>query len=278
MLKNNYTYVSNFSQFVSVNLYHSYYKDNLLRDIEVLVDKETSTLLKSYGILIRAIENGFALITKKDAKFKANSFAGKLKLKFVFKLKNASFLNITDIPYSNNQKFVFQNTQDHSSEKLHSDLRVDEKNIEKTSEYGLFGEIYLTLNSKNQFFGSDMAGETLDELKYSIYFAAREVKFRYNFYSTEPIVDFEKYFITDEQNSFKMKKYDTRVLANGTLVYYFVLEDSVLVSQSYTKKLYLKKDDDFLTYFSIFLPYPKPSTINFDIGKNLFYNDVFVKI
>ena len=83
MIKNNYTYVSNFSQFVSVNIYHSYYKDNLLRDIEVVIDQETSTLLQSYGILIRAIDNGFALITKKDAKFEADSFAGALKLKFV---------------------------------------------------------------------------------------------------------------------------------------------------------------------------------------------------
>ncbi len=278
MIKNNYTYVSNFSQFVSVNIYHSYYKDNLLRDLEVVIDQETSTLLQSYGILIRAIDNGFALITKKDAKFEADSFAGALKLKFVFKLKNAAFLNITDIPYSNNQKFVFQNTQDLSSEKLHPEEYVDEKNIQNTDEDGLFGEIYLSLNSKNQFFGSVSAGKTLDELKYSIHFAAREVKFRYNFYSTEPIVDFEKYFITDEQNSFKMKKYDTRVLANGTLVYYFVLEDSVLVSQNYSSKLYLKKDDDFLTYFSVFLPYPRPNTINFDEDKNSFFNDVFVKI
>ena len=278
MLKNNYTYVSSFSKLVSVNLYHSYYKDNLLRDIEVVVDQETNTLLQSYGILIRAIDNGFSLIAKKEVKFEDDSFSGELKLKFGFRLKNSTFLNITNIPYSNNQKFVFRNTQDLSSEKLHPDEYVGEENIQNSDEDGLFGEIFLNLNSKNQFFGSEMAGETLDELKYSIHFAAREVKFRYNFYSTEPLDDFEKYFITDEQNSFKMKKYDTRVLANGTFVYYFVLEDLVPVSQSYSAKLYLKKDDDFLSYFSIFLPYPKPSTISFDAEQNLFFNDVFVKI
>ena len=75
-----------------------------------------------------------------------------------------------------------------------------------------------------------------------------------------------------------MNTYDNRVLANGTPVYFIIIEDEILVSQTYSNKLYLKKDDDFLTYFSIFLPFPKASTISYDINENVYFNDIFVRI
>lgn len=279
MVKNQYNFVSKFSKLISVKFYHNFYNDNLLKELDITVEEETGRLLQSHGILIRFLENGFTLIAKKDPKFEFESFAGKIKLIFFFKIKNNSFLNITDIPYTNNQKFIFQNTQDLSSEKLHSSVYVDENNIKKTFDDGVFGEICLNINSKNQFFGSETAGKVLDELVYSIHFNARKVKFRYNFFSKSNVLsDFEKYFITDEQNSFKLNTYDNRILANGTSVYFMIIEDEILASQTYSNKLYLKKEDDFLTYFTIFLPFPKASTISYDMDDNTYFNDVFVRI
>ena len=49
-------------------------------------------------------------------------------------------------------------------------------------------------------------------------------------------------------------------------------------SEKYKNKLYLKKEDDFLTYFSIFLPFPKPINISYDENEKIFINDIFVKI
>ena len=278
MLKNKYNFISSFSKLLSVQFYHNFYKDNLLKEIDVFADEDTNRFLKSHGILMRFIENGFVLISKNDPKFESQNFAGEIKLAFFLKIKSNFFLNITDIPYSNSQKFIFQNTQDVSNEKLHLNDFVDQKNTQSTDKDGIFGEIYLNINSKNQFFGSEVAREISNELIYSIHFNARKVIFRYNFFSTDSVIDFKKYFITDEQDSFKLNNFDTRILANGMSVYFILIEEETLVSQTYTKKLYLKKDDDFLTYFSIFLPYPKPNTINYDSMKNVYFNDVFVKI
>ena len=278
MLKNKYNFVSSFSKLLSVQFYHNFYKDNLLKEIDVFADEDTNRFLKSHGILMRFIENGFVLISKNDPKFESQNFAGEIKLAFFLKIKSNFFLNITDIPYSNSQKLIFQNTQDVSNEKLHLNDFVDQKNTQSTDKDGIFGEIYLNINSKNQFFGSEVAREISNELIYSIHFNARKVIFRYNFFSTDSVIDFKKYFITDEQGSFKLNNFDTRILANGMSVYFILIEEETLVSQTYTKKLYLKKDDDFLTYFSIFLPYPKPNTINYDSMKNVYFNDVFVKI
>lgn len=278
MLKNKYNFVSSFSKFLSVQFYHNFYKDNLLKELDIYPDEDTNRLLKSHGILMRFIENGFVLISKKDPKFESQNFAGEIKLVFFFKIKNNFFLNITDIPYTNNQKFIFQNTQDVSSEKLHSNVYVDQKNSQSTDKEGVFGEICLNLNSKNQFFGSKVASKVSNELMYSIHFNARKVIFRYNFFSADSIVDFRKYFITDEQASFKLNNFNIRILANGMSVYFIIIEEEILVAQTYKNKLYLKKDDDFLTYFSVFLSYPKSNTISYDGHENVYYNDVFVKI
>jgi hypothetical protein len=82
MVKNQYNFVSKFSKFISVKFYHNFYNDNLLKGLEISVEKETGKLLQSHGILIRFIENGFTLISKKDPKFELQSFAGELKLIF----------------------------------------------------------------------------------------------------------------------------------------------------------------------------------------------------
>ena len=133
-------------------------------------------------------------------------------------------------------------------------------------------------NSKNQFFGSETAASNKKELVYSIHFNSRQVVFRYNFIPSSQTNDFDSFYITDEQNTLKLNNFKTRTLANGQSVYYLLIEDKVLVSESYSKKLYFKKDDDFLSYFSIFLPYPTVKNISYDVKNDIFYNDVFVNL
>ena len=278
MLKNTYKYVSSFEKLLSVKFYHNFYKDNLLKGLTFFADLDTNRLLSSLGILLRPTDNGFTLVSKSDPKFESITYAGDLDLVFFFKIPNKYFLNITDIPYTNNQKFIFQNTQDGSNEKLHPNFYVESENIQLTEEDGLLGQISLTINSKNQFYGSEAAASLKKELTYSIHFNSRQVVFRYNFISSSQGIDFDSFYVTDEQNTFKLKNFKTRTLANGQSVSYILIEDKILVSESYSKKLYFKKEDDFLSYFSIFLPYPTSNNISYDEKNDMYFSDVFVNI
>tara|TARA_B110000967_G_scaffold145620_1_gene149033 strand:+ start:6216 stop:7052 length:837 start_codon:yes stop_codon:yes gene_type:complete len=278
MLKNTYKYVSSFEKLLTVKFNHNFYKDNLLKGLAFFADPETNGLLASLGILLRPTENGFTLVSKSDPKFESITYAGALDLVFFFKIPNKYFLNITDIPYTNNQKFIFKNKQDVSNEKLHSNFYVEPDDIKVTEDGGLLGQISLTINSKNQFYGSEAAASVKKELMYSIHFNARQVVFRYNFISSSQGTDFDSFYVTDEQNTFKLKNFKTRTLANGQSVSYILIEEKTLVSESYSKKLYFKKEDDFLSYFSIFLPYPTTNNISYDAKNDTFYSDVFVNI
>lgn len=278
MLKNTYNFKSNYFKFISVDLYHNYYQNNLIQGIVFSADEETNQILRSHNIIFRQTDSGFVLIRKIESRFKSISFKGIINLKFFFSFRNKYFVNITNLPYSNNQKLVFNNTQDINDEKLHKSEYVDENNIQKSDEEGLFGEINLRINSKNQFFGSDLIHESQNELSYSIYFKSRKVKFRYNFYSSSDNIDIENYYLTDDQNSFKLKNFGKRTLSNGKLVFFVELNDQIVLSENYNRKYYLKKEEDFLTYYSLFLPYPKNNTISYDSARNNFFNDVFIKI
>ena len=278
MLKNTYKYVSSFEKLLSVKFYHNFYKDNLLKGLTFFVDQDTNRLLSSLGILLRPTDNGFTLVSKSDPKFESLTYAGELNLVFYFKIPNKFFLNFTDIPFSNNQKFIFQNSQDISNEKLHSNFYVEADDIEFTDEDGLLGQISLTINSKNQFFGSEAAAKIKKELTYSIHFNSRQVVFRYNFISSTQLIDFDSFYVSDEQNTFKLKNFKTRTLASGKSVSYIIIEDKILASESYSKKLYFKKEDDFLSYFSKFLPYPTTNNISYEVNNDTYFSDVFVMV
>lgn len=279
MLKNSYSFVSSFNRLLNVKFYHNFFKDNLLKSLTFLADDETNKLLNNYEILFKPIENGFTLISKSDPKFESISFAEELKLNFYFKINNPIFINITDIPFTNSQKLFFKNSQDFSSEKLHSSFFVDQSNILPSGEEGITGQVLLTINSKNQFFGSDKVLSKKSELNYSVHFNSREIKFRYNFIPKKgSVLGFDSYYITNEQNTIRLKEYKTRTLANGSNVYYIIIDEKILASEKYKNKLYLKKEDDFLSYFSIFLPFPKPININYDEKEKLFINDIYVNI
>jgi hypothetical protein len=157
MLKNSYNFVSRFFKLLNVQFYHNFFNDNLLKGLTFLADEETNRLLNNYEILFRPIENGFTLISKSEPKFESVSFAQELKLNFYFKINNPEFINITDIPYTNSQKLIFKNIQDQTNEKLHASFFVDHSNALSSEEDGIIGQVFLTLNSKNQFFGSNLA-------------------------------------------------------------------------------------------------------------------------
>lgn len=249
MLSNTYRYVSNFAKLLNVAFYHNYYEDNLLKEIGFFLDNETKMLFKSYGLQFRLLDNGFVILRSLDEKYNSPSYKGILNLKVYFRFTNDLFLNITDIEYSNDMEFKFENEQDKTEEKLHKNLFVDASNINFKETNGIIGEISLNLNLQDQFFGYEEKVNLPQELNYSIHFNSRKVKFRYNFYATKEITDADNYYITDDQETFKISQPKLRILASGKSVYSFLMNDEIILSEKYSRKLYLKKEDDFLTYF-----------------------------
>ncbi|GGE40971.1 hypothetical protein [Psychroflexus planctonicus] len=275
---NSYNYVSNFRKLLSCKLKHTYYNDNVLKNVVVKPDLETQELLDNFNILFRLTNDGFVLLSKVDNRFASKNYEGAIRLKFIFEVKNNYFINITDLPFSSNQKLCFFNEQDLSDEKLQLSNPVDENDSFSYDNNGINGEINLKINTKNQFFGNEEALENKQQLNFSILFNSREVKLRYNFYSLKENNVFKNYYLTDENNTIKIKDFKQRFLASGTKAHFVILEEKIVVSELYSNKMYLKKEDDILSYFSLFLPHPKPSNISYDRNIDYFINDIYVKI
>ena len=276
--KNSFSYVSSYNKLLTVQMLHNYFDDNLFRDVSFSVENETKSILKNYDIIFKPNVNGFSLINKIENRHTSPVFGGEISLKFKFNIVLKTFLNITDIPYRSNLLLNFNNSSDQKNEKLHTNFFVDESNILSTNDEGIYDYINRIMNQDNDYFGSEKATLKKNELNFTVNFNRRLVKFRYNFYSNKPVIDFDKYYITDEQNSFQLKKFEKRLLANGREVFSMLLEDEINASQSYSKKLYLKKEEDFLSSFSMYLPLPKPSNISYEIDKKIFVADTFIKI
>ena len=278
MNKNSYAFISSYSKLVNVNFFHNFYRDNLLRGLVYSIEEETADLLRNYNIIFRKTENGFTLIHRNESKFNSLSFSGVINLIFYVEFPNKSFLNFTDVPFSNNQKFMFSNTQDVQNETLHKSNFVDTSCIEECESNGLKAQISLFLNTKNQFFGSETEFPIRTALDYAVYFNSRKIKLRYNFYSNPPLTDFENYFVTDDQNTFKINTFSQRELANGKIVHCISLDEQILASDTLNIKLFLKKENDFLSNYSMHLSLPDIKNISYDAQQDLFFNDLFILI
>jgi len=278
MKKTSYSFVSSYYKLVNVNFFHNFYRDNLLRGLIYKIEEDTADLLRNYNIIFRKTENGFTLLHSNDSKFNSPAFSGGLHLIFHVQFPNKSFLNFTDVPFSNNQKFIFSNTQDSQNETLHKNNFVDISCIEECESNGLNAELSLFLNTKNQFFGSATEFPTRTALEYAVYFNSRKIKLRYNFYSNTTLVDFKNYFITDDQSTFKINNFSKRELANGKIVHCISIDELIMASDNLNLKLFLKKEIDFLSNYSMHLPLPDIKNISYDSEQDLFFNDLFILI
>jgi len=277
MAQNRFDYKSNYSKLLTVQVYHDFYSDTLCKELVFIPDLESSRLLRNYSLLFKKLNNGFVIIMNHDKKFNSPVFSGEITLNFILKFKDPYFLIKTDIPYSNNQQINLKNDSG-ETEKLHKNNFVDFTDMEETTENGIIGLITLTTNKNDEYFGKEGEYEVLPEQNYSINFTSRKIKFRYNFYSTNEVLDFEKYYITNEQLSFKLAKFNKRTLENGMEVFTMELEEQTHIRDVYSTKLFLKKDDEFNKSFSKFLPTPSLKNINYDLISQIYYGDVFIKI
>ena len=294
MSKNTINFISNFKKIIEVKIDHNFFskEDYVFSDFN---PDEISTLtLKNYGLIFRKIQNGFVLLSNFDKRFSSKVFSGIVKLNFNFKILDSNFLNYTNIPYSNDQKFVFKNNfnkkntessnkkPEQSSNKkpehllLHKNIHASSKDLLKKENSLLVGLVELEINDNDQYFGKVKKSNKL--INYKINFDSRLVRLRYNLISETKITDYKKFYISNDENKLDNIKLYNRNLMSGKEVFSIEIDKMIKMRDNLKLNYFLKKNDKFFNSFTLPLPLPKKSNISFDKKNNLFYADIFVNI
>ena len=294
MSKNTINFISNFKKIIEVKIDHNFFskEDYVFSDFN---PDEISTLtLKNYGLIFRKIQNGFVLLSNFDKRFSSKVFSGIVKLNFNFKILDSNFLNYTNIPYSNDQKFVFKNNfnkkntessnkkPEQSSNKkpehllLHKNIHASSKDLLEKENSLLVGLVELEINDNDQYFGKVKKSNKL--INYKINFDSRLVRLRYNLISETKITDYKKFYISNDENKLDNIKLYNRNLMSGKEVFSIEIDKMIKMRDNLKLNYFLKKNDKFFNSFTLPLPLPKKSNISFDKKNNLFYADIFVNI
>ena len=302
MSKNTINFISNFKKIIEVKIDHNFFskEDYVFSDFN---PDEISTLtLKNYGLIFRKIQNGFVLLSNFDKRFSSKVFSGIVKLNFNFKILDSNFLNYTNIPYSNDQKFVFKNnfnkkntessnknteqssnknTEQSSNKKLehlllHKNIYASSKDLLEKENSLLVGLVELEINDNDQYFGKVKKSNKL--INYKINFDSRLVRLRYNLISETKITDYKKFYISNDENKLDNIKLYNRNLMSGKEVFSIEIDKMIKMRDNLKLNYFLKKNDKFFNSFTLPLPLPKKSNISFDKKNNLFYADIFVNI
>ena len=302
MSKNTINFISNFKKIIEVKIDHNFFskEDYVFSDFN---PDEISTLtLKNYGLIFRKIQNGFVLLSNFDKRFSSKVFSGIVKLNFNFKILDSNFLNYTNIPYSNDQKFVFKNnfnkkntessnknteqssnknTEQSSNKKLehlllHENIYVSSKDLLEKENSLLVGLVELEINDNDQYFGKVKKSNKL--INYKINFDSRLVRLRYNLISETKITDYKKFYISNDENKLDNIKLYNRNLMSGKEGFSIEIDKMIKMRDNLKLNYFLKKNDKFFNSFTLPLPLPKKSNISFDKKNNLFYADIFVNI
>ena len=162
--------------------------------------------------------------------------------------------------------------------KLHPMIYVDESISEPFDTNGIVAEIKIEINQNNEFFGYEKQENPTPPKKFFARFNARTVKFRYNFYFVGKQNDFSNFFIFNENTNEQYSTFFQRTLENGMIVFSFVLDEEIKMSESYKQKLYLKKEDEFNKSFNKYLSQPIPQNLKYESDENIFFLENFIKV
>ena len=271
---NQINYKSNYKKIVEIQIKHDFFKSNNCSVFEIRPDIETQNLIKNYGIIFKKISNGFVLISSGELRYSSGSFNGPITLRFSLKNNDPLFLNYTKLNLEDGNHLIFKNRGD--EELLHESEFVDQSSIAGISEELFSGEIVITINNENEFFGLGSEESTAAHKPYQIKFTSREVTVRYNFYSSNEAFDFADYYVTDEENTLKINTIEERQLASGKNVFCIQRAEPVKCSQFNDESFFLKKEDNFLNTFSIQLPSLDPKNISNVLAQQKYFAEIYV--
>ena len=285
MRKNTINFISNFKKIIQVKIDHNFFtnEDYIFTDFNP--DEISKLTIKNYGLIFRKIQNGFVLLSNFNERFSSKVFGGVVNLNFNFKILDSNFLNYTDIPYNNDQKFVFKNnfikTNTGSNSKkteylLHENNYASSTDILEKENSLLSGSVQLGINQNDEFFGKAKKNSKL--INYKINFDSRLVKLRYNLISEEKISNIKKFYVSNDENKLDNIKLYKRNLMSGREVFSIEIDEMIKMKDNLELNYFLKKDDKFFNSFSLPLPLPKKSNISYDKKNDLFYADIFVNI
>tara|TARA_B100000941_G_C28483350_1_gene543517 strand:+ start:655 stop:1512 length:858 start_codon:yes stop_codon:yes gene_type:complete len=285
MRKNTINFISNFKKIIQVKIDHNFFtnEDYIFTDFNP--DEISELTIKNYGLIFRKIQNGFVLLSNFNERFSSKVFGGVVNLNFNFKILDSNFLNYTDIPYNNDQKFVFKNnfikTNTGSNSKkteylLHENNYASSTDILEKENSLLSGSVQLGINQNDEFFGKAKKNSKL--INYKINFDSRLVKLRYNLISEEKISNIKKFYVSNDENKLDNIKLYKRNLMSGKEVFSIEIDEMIKMKDNLELNYFLKKDDKFFNSFSLPLPLPKKSNISYDKKNDLFYADIFVNI
>lgn len=285
MRKNTINFISNFKKIIQVKIDHNFFtnEDYIFTDFNP--DEISELTIKNYGLIFRKIQNGFVLLSNFNERFSSKVFGGVVNLNFNFKILDSNFLNYTDIPYNNDQKFVFKNnfikTNTGSNSKkteylLHENNYASSTDILEKENSLLSGSVQLGINQNDEFFGKAKKNSKL--INYKINFDSRLVKLRYNLISEKKISNIKKFYVSNDENKLDNIKLYKRNLMSGREVFSIEIDEMIKMKDNLELNYFLKKDDKFFNSFSLPLPLPKKSNISYDKKNDLFYADMFVNI
>ena len=274
MRKNTINFISNFKKIIQVKIDHNFFtnEDYIFTDFNP--DEISELTIKNYGLIFRKIQNGFVLLSNFNERFSSKVFGGVVNLNFNFKILDSNFLNYTDIPYNNDQKFVFKNnfikTNTGSNSKkteylLHENNYASSTDILEKENSLLSGSVQLGINQNDEFFGKAKKSSKL--INYKINFDSRLVKLRYNLISEEKISNIKKFYVSNDENKLDNIKLYKRNLMSGKEVFSIEIDEMIKMKDNLELNYFLKKDDKFFNSFSLPLPLPKKSNISYDKKK-----------
>ena len=269
--KSKIEFISNYKKVLSVDILHNFFNDSLIKYIDIKPTAITLNLLRSYGLLFRNKAAGFVILSENDERYNGSIFNGTIILEFKLSFLDKYFINYTDIPYQNNNKLLFENKY---SELLHKDNMVDFSCI-KSSDDKLHAKILLKIDEKYGFFGKTELAN-VGPFDYKINFNSRQILIRYNLILNTNNIN--SYYITDDDESFRLDEFVSRSLSSGKNVYSIVYSEKIQSNELYDFRFYLKKDDSFFKSFLLPLPHPDVKNISHDSINNMFYADIFVNI
>ncbi|UII27388.1 hypothetical protein LVD15_02860 [Fulvivirga maritima] len=100
-----------YEKLFSVNYFHEYYSSGKFRGVRQVLDGNTKSLLKSYGIVLRDFDSGFSLLYRESENGSSLLKNIKSPLRFCFFLiaKDTSFYNYSDISTALNEPYWLTN-------------------------------------------------------------------------------------------------------------------------------------------------------------------------
>jgi len=261
---------------LEVRFTHDFFNDGFYRKIKISPTLRSQSEMKNHNLIFKSTGYGFVVIFNPEPRFFSSFFSNEMELNFDFEIVDSYFLSYTNIPFKSNQFISLSNH--YESLNLHPSNYIDSSVINDMEDNGLKGLISITINRNNEVFGNEEVEKNYKSYLYEAKFCSRNALIRYNFYNKKGDLDFNKYYLANEDRSVKIVDYEKRKLQNGMDVFSILLDEEKQIKESYSEQLYLCKEDNIYKNYSMFLPRPNVKNIAFDEKTKGFIIDILFMV